>query len=504
MLSIFSRQLILALSILVISPSWGLTNSNEPSAIVIGASLSGLSAAFELQKAGVAVTVLSQNNAVGIPEYSFNGEFINATEIPTEPNAFHTQIHGYLALFGEQQGIEALSDNSLPSSTLPVPTDSLHGDYYLDSKLVAFHDLANIFAQKITPDYQRFWQAFQALNSKAVRILEGQIKQDYLAENPYSLMYENRLNTNASSQTWLAQLELHPAAYLLAKHHIEAVYGKLGTLSVAKLAKMQTTHDHALDRHAQVLRTMGGDRLLASSIAKQLSSPVLLNQTITHVNYSDSGVSIRTQDKTFSAQQLLVAFALPKIGELNFSPALPEKLLSSAQRLNYGAYNKVILEYSQEFLDSLNAQNLALPMGWQQVEASNENAKADQLISYSSGNILESQVYNTQAHLIAIKRAQLETKYPQSAQHFVKARVQAWHREPWPGGEYITYSNDSLNLYWSQFNNAPSNVYFSSSHFNNALNGSQEAALKSGQQAALKMVEASFIKNTGKQLAIGF
>ena len=504
MLSIFSRHLILALSILVISPSWGLSNSNEPSAIVIGAGLSGLSAAYELQKAGVAVTVLSQYSVIGIPEYSFNGEFINATEIPTVPNAFHTQVHGYLALFGEQPDSEFLSDNSLASSTLPVPSDSLQGDYYLDSKLVAFHDLANIFAQKITPDYQRFWQAFQALDLKTVRVLEKQIKKDYLAVNPYSLKYENRLDTPASIHTWLTQLELHPAAYLLAKHHIEAIYGKLNTMSVAKLAEMQASHNHAADRHAQVLRTMGGDQLLASSIAKQLTVPVLLNQTITRVNYSDNGVSISTRDRTFSAQQLLVAFAIPKIGELEFSPALPEKLLSSAQRLNYGAYNKVILEYNQEFLDSLDAQNLALPMGWQQEKASNEKSQKTQLIAYSSGNILESQVYNTQAHLIAIKRAQLEAKYPQSAQHFVKASVQAWHREPWPGGEYITYSNDALNLYWSQFNNGPSNVYFSSSHFDNTLAGSQEAALKAGQQAALKMVEASFIKNTGKQLAIGF
>ena len=229
-----------------------------------------------------------------------------------------------------------------------------------------------------------------------------------------------------------------------------------------------------------------------------------MQQIISNVEHSDSGVVVKTQDKVFSAGQLLVTSALPKLGELNFNPALSNKLLSSAQRLNYGAYNKVVLEYHQDFLNKLNTQGQALPMGFKQQDSKTESPLTHSLVSFSSGNLIEGQVYDTQAHLIAVKRAQLESIYPNSAQYFLKASVEAWHREPWPGGEYITDSSHALDLYWNQFKNGPSNVYFASSQFNNPQPGSQEGALKAGQQVALKMLEASFIKQSSKQLAIGF
>ena len=495
--------------------SFSATDSRHhtPSAIIIGADLTGLSAAYELQKSGIKVTVLTEHDSVGKPEYSFTRHFLDATTPYTDisyPNtsqqdALHEQVHGYIALFG-MQGLDSKA----------LPTDTLKGNYYLNGKLIGFHDLLNVFNQKVTPDYQRFWQALKGLNRNSVAALEAKTKQRYLSQHPYSLHYENRLNQPLTAQDWLNSLALQPSALMLAQHHIKAVFGEPSKVSALSLGKMQKQHNHQKDQQAQVYRILGGDQLLANSLANKLASSILINQKISTITHNHEGVLVSTQQQDFSANQLLITRALPKLAELEFSPALPHVVLSSAQRLNYGAFHKVILNYQPEFFEILKTQNSKLPMGWIMGNSSQDSSQSlpqpsantqqtnPTLISYSSGNLIEGQVYNNEQHIIAIKRAQLANQFPISKQFFISASVQAWHREPWPGGNYITDSAQELTSYWNSFSNSQEKVYFASSQFDNQTPGTLEGALYAGKKVALKMAQQIYIKAASQQVASGY
>ncbi len=413
----------------------------------------------------------------------------------------HEQVHGYLALAGLQVTDRATKGTDQDSaSATNTPKDSLNSLYYLDGKLISFQDLNRVFAQNISPDYQRFWHAFNQLTPRQVAKLETEIQAQHKQDQPYS----HQLSQPLSSQGWLDSLELHPAALMLASHHIEGMYGKVSKLSALSLAQQQKSHHHERDRQAQVQRIIGGDSLMANALANKLINPVLLNQNITSIKHNKTGIVIEAAGKTFSARQLLITQALPDLAKLNISPALPDRILSSSQHLNYGAYNKVLLQYQSGFMALVNASNRhSLPMGWNMAQSQDSGKLNHTLVTYTAGGLIDGQTYNSSEHIIAIKRAQLAAKYPGIDQLFVSANVQAWHREPWPGGNYITYNEQEIKTYWSNFKLPVGNIYFASGQQDSRSAGTFAGAARAGVLSAQTISQHNYI-NTDSKLAIGY
>jgi len=499
-----SRILMLALLLFTSLSSSANSIKNEQSVIIIGAGLTGLSAALELQESGLEVTVLEASAHMAKPVYSFSSDFIqglgdNATPIQSDDIRYekvHEQVHGYLALAGLQ--VTDSASISLPAAD--TAKDSLNSLYYLDGKLISFQDLNRIFAQNISPDYQRFWQAFNQLTPRQVSKLEAEIEAQHKLDQPYSL----KLHQPLSSQEWLKGLELHPAVLMLASHHIEGMYGQLSKLSALSLANQQKNHHHERDRQAQVQRIVGGDSLMANALASKLNNPVLLNQNITSIRHNKTGVVIKAAGKIFSARQLLITQALPDLAKLNISPALPDRILSSSQHLNYGAYNKVLLQYQPSFMELVKASNRqTLPMGWNMAQSQDSGQLNRTLVTYTAGSLIDGQTYNSSEHIVAIKRAQLAAKFPGIDQLFVSANVQAWHREPWPGGNYITYKKQEIKTYWSNFKLPVGNIYFASGQLDNRFAGTFAGAARAGIQTAKTISQHVYIETSSK-LATGY
>ena len=499
-----SRILMLALLLFTSLSSSAISTQEKQSVIVIGAGLTGLSAALELQESGLEVTVLEASAHMAKPVYSFSSDFIqglgdNATPIQSDDIRYekvHEQVHGYLAL----AGLQVADSVSISLSAADTAEDRLNSLYYLDGKLISFQDLNRIFAQNISPDYQRFWQAFNQLTPRQVSKLEAEIEAQHKLDQPYS----QKLHQPLSSQEWLKGLELHPAVLMLASHHIEGMYGKLSKLSALSLARQQKSHHHERDRQAQVQRIVGGDSLMANALANKLNNPVLLNQNITSIRHDKTGVVIKAAGKTFSARQLLITQALPDLAKLNISPALPDRILSSSQHLNYGAYNKVLLQYQPGFMELVKAsKRQALPMGWNIAQSQDSGKLNRTLVTYTAGSLIDGQTYNSSEHIVAIKRAQLAAKFPGIDQLFVSANVQAWHREPWPGGNYITYKKQEIKTYWSNFKLPVGNIYFASGQFDSRFAGTFAGAARAGIQTAKTISQHVYIETSSK-LATGY
>ncbi|MFM2330504.1 MAG: hypothetical protein RLZZ26_11 [Candidatus Parcubacteria bacterium] len=115
--------------------------------------------------------------------------------------------------------------------------------------------------------------------------------------------------------------------------------------------------DEILDEKSwQERRLQGGYGVLARFIESELRMrgvEILLNAAVTTVDTSGDGVRITCADgSVHEASSVVVTVPVPLISELNFIPALPEKV-SAAEKLGFGPAIKVLLRFRSKWWGGL-------------------------------------------------------------------------------------------------------------------------------------------------------
>lgn len=78
---------------------------------------------------------------------------------------------------------------------------------------------------------------------------------------------------------------------------------------------------------------------------------IRLDHVVTRVERTDAGVMVSTDDDTYSGRNVLVTVPLGvlKAGTLEFTPALPETIAGPIERLGMGVFNKVFIQFPERF-----------------------------------------------------------------------------------------------------------------------------------------------------------
>lgn len=109
---------------------------------------------------------------------------------------------------------------------------------------------------------------------------------------------------------------------------------------------------HGLDEDAidgdEVIFPRGYDEL-PRRIAAELD--IRLSQVVTRIARTDAGVMVSTDDGEFSARSALVTVPLGvlKAGSIDFSPPLPDSVAGPIARLGMGVFNKVFIQFAERF-----------------------------------------------------------------------------------------------------------------------------------------------------------
>lgn len=299
--------------------SWTYAQDNSVDVLIVGAGLSGLSAAYFLKKSGKTAAILEMSPHIG-------GRIRTATYAG---NA-HAEV-GLEEFWENNPALEIMRELNIPLETSYTSFSS----FYYQGKLYPFtHDsnmqfLASVIDAKELQAYKK-WDENMA---ELYRQLDHRPLPDSLLalkELSFADWIKNTSGLSPKTQEFV-RIETEPE-YGTSWQKISALDG---------IAEWHLFSGNGLTpRHV-----VGGNQRAAQAIADFIGKDnVRLNQLVTHIKSTESGVEVTATDQAgfqqqvFRAKYVITAIPLFRLNDIQFTPPLTDERKQAIQTQSGGAY----------------------------------------------------------------------------------------------------------------------------------------------------------------------
>ena len=267
--------------------AFALGKDKQPTAIVVGGGLAGLSAAYELQQSGWQVTLLEAKPQIGGRSGLATSEWLgNAKAQPT--------LNGYL--------------DTLKLKAVPAPEFVRTPSYLIDGVYYSSADLKQKMPA-VAADLERF--------EKSLNDLSASIDDPLGPLANKTLFALDQLNV----ARWLDKLNLSPTARLLVNQRIRSHYDEPSRLSLLYLAQQGRVYRGVDDRDLRASRLPGGSQVLAQAFVKQIKT-IKTNAKVTSISQDKDGVTVKVGPTGYTADYLVLAVPLRALGNITLSTPL--------------------------------------------------------------------------------------------------------------------------------------------------------------------------------------
>lgn len=415
--------------------------------IVLGAGLSGLSAAFSLVKRGVEVVILEARGRVG---GRVETRRVNAS--------------GDEYIF--EAGAEWVGKND--RHILQMAKD-------FDLKLV---DHVFDFGLEFEGEYksQGNWEFEIQAERKYQQILKDFVSGRLGSPEALdSISFWRFLAKNGFDQRELIMRDLlYSSDFGESIRHVSA-YGVLTVYSAA------TSHDN-MDA-----KFLDGNDLLPKRLAEKIGhEKILLNSQVSAVKQSDKSVEVFSQNGgVFEADYLICTLPTTAMLKVNWEPVFPEMQYDAMEKLEYARVTKTAFVTSRKVVDKLNFALFTdqIPQVIYHGNKYSNDAKGDLIMSYSVGE--RADLMRTMSHAkleeVMIEHLRKEFKIEVGELKFLDQK--AWELDAYTAGAYSVFNiGHKLDLP-VRLQNPFKRIFFAGEHL--AVRQSfMEGAIESGLRVA--------------------
>ncbi|MDD1628442.1 MAG: FAD-dependent oxidoreductase [Methylococcaceae bacterium] len=300
-------------------PGWACAGDNIADVLIVGAGLSGLSSAYYLKKAGKTAVILEMSPHVG-------------GRIRTASYADNAQAEVGLEEFWESNpALEIMHELNIPLETSYTSFSS----FYYQSKLYPFAHKSNLeFLQSfISADEMNSYKLWD----KKMMELYKQLDDRPLAGNLLALK-------DISFADWLHNTsELSAKTQEFVRIETEPEYAT-SWQQISALDGIAEWHFFSGEGQAPY-HVVGGNQRAAQAIADFIGNDnIRLNQLVTHIKSTDTGVEVTTTDmgtfqqQVYRAKYVITTVPLFRLNDIQFNPPLSPDRKQAIQTQLGGAY----------------------------------------------------------------------------------------------------------------------------------------------------------------------
>ena len=441
--------------------------------LVLGAGLAGLAAAYELKKAGYAVTVLEARTRPGGRVLTYRDPF--ADGLYAEMGAEYVDATDeYDHRFCKELGLK-------------VMTAKLYDAIFVRAqrfKMAAFKQGKEKLPYAGTEGGRLFGQEAAYLK----RVLA-------LIKDPEKLPPEILKLDNLSVVELLAQ-EGAPEDIAALFTYTQACESTARPHEMSALHLVRS-HRRSFSEDTDEGRILGGNDQLPKGLARALAGQILYNRPVRKIAHDGEGATVTFEEggavRTLRAPRLVVALPFKVLRDIEVTPSFSPAKTKCIATLAYGHVMKLAMQYQQRFWDE--PQSLGQRVFTDTLLRRLYHFSIDQpgprgiLMSFTSGADAETIGRMSDADRVRTALLEAAKVWPEAPSHFEGGAVKYWNEDPWIRGSY-SFEGVGQARDYLQIAAAPEGrVHFAGEH-TSVHRASMNGALESGVRAASEVRKA--------------
>lgn len=439
---------------------------------VVGAGLAGLSAAFDLHRAGWKVTVLEARDRVGGRVFSIRN--FSDGLVAEGGGEFIEVDHTRMIALAEQFGLTLASAASWRGNDKDWASFGGKSGRVTD---------AGVWGFNLAEQVDREWEFLAELSR--------------FVSDPYQPQEakEARRLDSQSALDWIESLDVHPLAKLYFIQHIRSEYTcepeRYSLLDLARNAKMYYIE---LDKSPS-MRVLGGNDQIPRALADALPD-VRMNAVVESIRLNPNGVSVSFQQAgshlTLDSDFAILAIPLTTARLIDFNGSLPAAHQKMVNEVSYGAVTKVLIEYRQRFWNERGwngrlTTDAPIVLTWH--ATSHFEHERGIITAYTGGEPGAKLSALSDEERIDVAVSEIERLFPGSSALIENVSTVAWINEPFTRASYMALAPGEVLQHWKTLFQPAGRLFFAGEHAT-PIQGFMEGALESGQRAAATILSS--------------